>query len=439
MNKKNRLVALLTVMLCANFVPAQTQKRIMLSLEDMYSMADKNSQSIKTYRIGKESAHEALKAAKSQRLPDIEASLSVSYLGNGWLGDRDFGNGKNIDMPHVGNNFAIEASQVIYSGGAISSGIRLAELGVKMSELDYLKNQQEIRFLLTGYYLDLYKLSNQEQVLLDNLKLTAQVIKNMEARQNEGTALKNDITRYELQRENLLLQLTKVRDTRKIMNHQLVTTLHLPDETVIQPDTALLHQEVETLTESYWQETATLHNAHLKQAQLGVEISQQQVHLERAAQLPKVALVATNHFDGPITIEVPVINKNFNYWYIGIGMQYNLSSLFKSNKKVKQARLNARRAQEQQGVTEEHINHAVQASHINFLTAFKELNTQVKSVELAQQNYDIIYNRYCNGLSLLTDLLDAGNMKLSAEIGLVNARINVIYHHYKMRYITHTL
>ena len=48
-------------------------------------------------------------------------------------------------------------------------------------------------------------------------------------------------------------------------------------------------------------------------------------------------------------------------------------------------------------------------------------------------------NRYDNDLALLTDMLDAGNMKLSADLALVNARINVVYNYYKMRYITHTL
>lgn len=42
-------------------------------------------------------------------------------------------------------------------------------------------------------------------------------------------------------------------------------------------------------------------------------------------------------------------------------------------------------------------------------------------------------------MALLTDMLDASNMKLSADLGLVNARINVIYNYYKMKYITHTL
>ena len=200
MSKKRWLIVPLCAALCSQGVFAQTPGRKVLGINEMFRLADENSQSIQTYKTGKETADEALKAAKSQRLPDIGASLSFSYLGDGYLWDRDFKNGQNIPMPHFGNNFALEAQQVIYAGGAINSSITLAELGQQMATLDWQKNRQEIRFLLTGYYLDLYKLNNQIQVLQKNLDLTEQVIHNMEARRTQGTALKNDITRYELQK-----------------------------------------------------------------------------------------------------------------------------------------------------------------------------------------------------------------------------------------------
>lgn len=218
-------------------------------MEEMFRLADENSQSIQVYKTGKEAAEVALKTAKAQRLPDINASLSASYLGNGKLWDRDFSNPMTIDMPHFGNNFSLEAQQVIYAGGAINSGIELAELGRQSAELDWQKNRQEVRFLLTGYYLDLYKLYNQIQVLEKNLELTRQVITNMRARREQGTVLQNDITRYELQEETLKLQLAKVKDACKIINHRLVTTLHLPENTEIQPDTTLLEEQIRTLSE----------------------------------------------------------------------------------------------------------------------------------------------------------------------------------------------
>lgn len=427
---------LCSAVLCSQYLCAQSRT---MGIEEMFRLADENSKSIQTYRTGKEVADENLKAAKAQRLPDISASLSGSYWGNGKLWDRDFSNATKIDMPHWGNNFALEAQQVVYAGGAISSGIELAELEKQLAEMDWQKNRQDIRFLLVGHYLNLYKLHNQIEVLHKNLELTDQLIANMQARLEEGTALENDITRYELQRETLRLQLAKVEDACKIANHQLVITLHLPEGTVVQPDTTLNDSQIQTMSEANWQELAAQNNLNLQQAETGIKVNRQRVKMERSERLPKISLVAAEHLDGPITIEVPVLDNNFNYWYVGVGVKYNISSLFKNNRKLKAARLNVRKAQETYELAQEQTNHAVQESYVNFLTSFTDLRTQQKSVELADQNYSVTSNRYQNDLALLTDMLDASNMKLSADLGLVNARINVIYNYYKMKYITHTL
>lgn len=436
MSKTSRLIVLCSAVLCSQYLCAQSRT---MGIEEMFRLADENSKSIQTYRTGKEVADENLKAAKAQRLPDISASLSGSYWGNGKLWDRDFSNATKIDMPHWGNNFALEAQQVVYAGGAISSGIELAEMEKQLAEMDWQKNRQDIRFLLVGHYLNLYKLHNQIEVLHKNLELTDQLIANMQARLEEGTALENDITRYELQRETLRLQLAKVEDACKIANHQLIITLHLPEGTVVQPDTTLNDSRIQTMSEANWQELAAQNNLNLQQAETGIKVNRQRVKMERSERLPKISLVAAEHLDGPITIEVPVLDNNFNYWYVGVGVKYNISSLFKNNRKLKAARLNVRKAQETYELAQEQTNHAVQESYVNFLTSFTDLRTQQKSVELADQNYSVTSNRYQNDLALLTDMLDASNMKLSADLGLVNARINVIYNYYKMKYVTHTL
>ncbi len=436
MSKKTRLIASFAAALCSQCMCAQVY---VMGIEEMFRLADENSTSIQTYRTGKEAAGEALRAAKAQRLPDIDISLSGSYWGDGKLWDRDFSNATTIDMPHWGNNFAIEARQVIYSGGAINSGIKLAELQSRAAELDWQKNRQDVRFLLTGYYLDLYKLGNQAQVLQKNIELVGQAIADMEARHEQGTALKNDITRYELQRETLKLQLAQVQDACKIASHRLSTTLHLPNGMEMTPDTTILDNMVHTLTENDWQQLADNNNIDLQQAQVGININKQKLKMERSARLPQISVVAVDHLDGPITIEVPVLDNNFNYWYVGIGVKYNISSLFKNNRKIRQARLSVRQAEETQQLAQEQVENAVQAGYINFLTAFTELHTQENSVRLAGENYDVVSNRYRNGMALLTELLDASNSKLDAELGLVNARINIIYHYYKMKYLTHTL
>lgn len=422
--------------LCSQYLCAQPR---VMGIDELFRLADENSRSIQSYRTGVDAAAEALKAAKAQRLPDIKGTASVSYLGDGHIWDRHYKNGMKVDMPHFGNNFALEVQQVLYAGGAISSGIELAELGKQMAQLDSEKNRQEIRFLLVGYYLDLYKLSNQMQVLQKNIQLTDRVIGDMRSRHKQGTVLKNDITRYELRKEQLQLQYTRIEDAYKIMNHQLVTTLHLPAGSEIVPDTTMISQQVLPLAETDWQQLAQQNHIELKQAETSVLMGKQKLKLERSERLPKIALVAADHLDGPITIEVPVLDNNFNYWYVGVGISYNFSSLFKNNRKIKQSKLELRRAEQEHLLAQEHVENAVQASYTNFLTSFTDLRTQEKSVQLALQNYGVVDNRYKNDLALLTDMLDASNIKLGAELDLVNARVNVVYNYLKMKYITHTL
>lgn len=437
MSKKERLIGLLcATALCSQGLYAQSQ---LMGIDELLRLADAQSKSIQTYRTGTEAAGEALKAAKAQRLPDVNVSLSASYLGNGKIWDRDFGNAMTVDMPHFGNNFAIEAQQVIYTGGAISSGIRQAELGKQLAELDLQKDIQEVRFLLLGHYLNLYKLDNHIKVLQDNIRLTDEVIANMKAKREQGTVLKNDITRYELQKEQLNLQLTRARDARTTANFQLVTILHLPEGTEIKPDTTMLEQKIQTLTENEWQDMARANNILLKQTQTAIRLNEQKVKQEHAERLPHISIVAADHLDGPVTIEVPALDNNFNYWYIGVGIKYNLSSLFKNNNRLRQARLNVRQAQENHQLALEKIKNDVQEGYVNFMTSFTDLRTQEKSLKLADENYNVTDNRYKNGMALLTDMLDASNMKLNAGMELVNARINILYNYYKMKYITHTL
>ena len=64
-----------------------------------------------------------------------------------------------------------------------------------------------------------------------------------------------------------------------------------------------------------------------------------------------------------------------------------------------------------------------------------ELETQQKSVELARQNYEVVNSRYLNQMALVTDMVDASNLRLNAELKEVDARINIVYAYYRMKYV----
>ena len=347
--------------------------------------------------------------------------------------DRDFTNGQNIKMPHFGNNLAIKATQLIYGGGVVNTGIAMAKLKEEMASVNMEATRSRVRFMLTGFYLDLYKLQNVLKVYDRNIELAKVVIADTKARNEAGVVLQNDITRYELLLKNLELGRKRVSNSVEILNYDLVTILGLPSETSIQPDTTLLAQSFPVQDMAYWQQLAENEAPAVKQSALAVEMSKKNEKMVRAERLPSVALVAANHFDGPITIEVPVIDKNFNYWYVGVGVSYKLSSLYKSGKNIKRARIstdvNRRRREE----VLEQISLAVQADYTQYMEAYDEVSTLEKNVQLAKENYEVTETRYRNEMALVTEMLDASNQLLDAELQLANARINVIFNYYKLK------
>ena len=431
MSKVRLFIVMLYALLWAEGSYAQNHR--VLTLEQMFALADENSKTIKAEDAAVIEAQQAVKVAKNGYLPDIDISLSASYLGNGYLLDREFRNGQSVPMPHFGNNFAIEATQLIYAGGAVTNGVAMAKLKEDMAGVNREAARSRIRFMLTGFYLDLYKLHNALKVYDKNIELTRIVIEDTKARNKAGVALQNDVTRYELQLKNLELARRRVENSVEILNYDLVTMLGLPADAQIEPDTTMLAQTLPMESVAYWQQMAE-NNAHaVKQSTLAVKMGERAEMLARAERRPTVALFAANKFDGPITIEVPTINKNFNYWYVGVGVSFPIHSLYKANKSIRQAQYSTMLSRRRQDEVVEQTSLAIQSDYVRYMEAYDEVVTLEKSVQLATENYQVIENRYRNDIALVTDMLDASNQLLDAELKLVNARINVIFNYYKLK------
>lgn len=419
-------------MLCAADAAAQTQRS--MTIGELFGLVETGSKTLRMQKTGVDVAIRGIEEARSRRPPDINASLAASYNGNVLMTDRDFGNARGLSQPHFGNSFALEAQQVIYAGGAISSGIRLAELQRAQSKNAVEMTRNQMRFIALGQYLELLKLENGIKVYDSNIALTEKLIADIKSRQAQGMALKNDVTRYELQMESLKLGKRRLEDRKSIMNHQLCNTIGL-ENTIVVPSMTLDNIEDDNLMEKDLQAEAAVNSPQIRQAALGVKMAEQQLKLAKSEMLPKVAIVAADNFTGPFNYDIPPIDKNFNVWYVGVGVKYSISSLFKSNKSVRKAKEQLRQSHDTHAMAGETVDNNMQQAYTMHRQAFAELHTQQKSVELAQQNYNVVNNRYLNQLALITDMIDASNIKLNAELQEINARINIAYTYYNIRYV----
>lgn len=430
MNNQRLLTGLLVAVLsgigpCAYGQPTTT-------LEEVFEMAEANSQQLRLFFVAEQEARQGIGVASANRLPDINAGLTLSYIGNAFTTKRDFSDYETAHIPHFGNTLAISVTQPVYTGGVITTGIEMAELKLTATRYATELQRDNLRLQLTGFYLDIYKYCNLRSVVESNITQATKVLTEMRARYEQGVALQNDITRYELLVSNLELQLVKINNLISILNDNLVTIAGYPQDTQIHPDSTILARALPSQNASEWQSDALAYSPSIRLARSQVDLSLKAEQLVKAERLPNIGLQAGWNFDGPILTEVPPINRNLSYWYIGVGITYNLSSLYKTNKSVSRSRAATAQAHATLNATEESTELAIRADYVRYLEAYEELNTQDKNVELAGRNYGTVLARYTEGTALITDMLDAANVKLDAEQQLVNARINIIYYYYKL-------
>ena len=439
-------MAFLIAVATAMVAKAQTERK--MTVDELFQLVESNSKTLRQEKISVEFAKKGIEAARSARLPELTASASVSMNGDVVMMDRDFTNAHGFAAPRWGNSLALEAQQVVYAGGAIDAGIALATLQHQQAQVGEQQRRQQQRFLALGQYLEIFKLKNREQVVRQNIDLTQRLINDIQAIHEQGMALKNDVTRYELQMETLRLNLKKLQDQRGILNHQLCNQLGIDGEIIPSLTTDPMPEQSSPIrslspkgegSEMSWQNRALTTAPSIQKAEIGQKMASQQLRLAKSEMRPKVAMVAADNFNGPFTYDIPPIDKNFNFWYVGVGVKYPISSLFKQNKKVQQARIHTRQAEQSYTVAAEQLNNQVQQAYTYYQQAFVELETQQKSVQLAQQNYQVVNDRYLSQLALITDMIDASNIKLDAELKEVDARIGIIFAYYRLKYISGTL
>lgn len=416
----------------------QAQEKL-LTIEEMFRIADSNSTELQLRRLRMSEAEQGIRIAKNDRLPSVGAQVELNYIGDGVMTERDFSGGIHADMPHWGNTFVVKASQVIYAGGEISRGIERSRLEAEAAGHEYCITQQDLRFLLLGYYLDLFQLNNQRTVYERNVEQTQILVKDMKAAYRQGTALKSDITRYELQLQNIQLRLTATENEINKINYRLLTALGLDQGLQIVPDkNSLLVAEVDLLSEQDWR-WASKEAPRLQLADTEIALSRNRERLIRAERLPRVHFSLTSELNGPILVEVPPLNNNFAYWFAGVSVSYSFDSLFKSHKKLKQAKIAIMRSEMAKEQVAEEVDNSIHAAYVDLNEAYIRLRTQQKSVQLAHENYGIVRQRYLNGLALITDMLDASNTQLDMELQLANYQIGILYQYYLLKKLTGTL
>lgn len=429
--RSNCLFWLMGLYFTGSMAYAQEPLQKELTIEELFSLVIQNNPSLSVSKTDIKIAEQATKEAENMRLPDVNFNASALYIGNATILDKDFSNATKVSMPHFGNTFSVEATQLIWSGGAINNAIQAKSLQEDIASLSHLTNEQNIKLLALGYYLDLYKLQNQADVYRKNIELAEQRMENIKRFYKQGMVTRNDIIRGELQISNLNLALEVIQNNIEILNKQLTVALGLPEETQIIANETVLNDNEQTFNLESYQSDVQNHPSVLM-TKKAIELYETSEKISKAERMPTLVAFAGNTLQRPITSSSPVLDMYTNGWNIGLSLNFNIGSLYKSRKKIQLNRYETEKAKAQAYEAEQMIDVAINAAFVKYNETITQNKTLEKNKDLADENYRIMESKYNNQLAILLDMIDASNAKLDAELQYTNSEINIIFAYYKV-------
>lgn len=428
---KLRLLAIAT--LCgtaATHAAAQTDS-LSLSVEQLFEQGIEQSLRIGADRLKEDMAGLRARTARALRLPDVEVGLKGGYVGQPVVFEHGLSDPTRPDAPDWSQNYAIDFTQPLYQGGKIKYAIRQADLQRDIAALQTATDQADLKLELLRQYLDLFSLYKQHQVLARNIAESEHRLKDIRQMKREGLITNNDVLRSEMQLTDNNLSLLQTENNIHLVSQQLDILLGLDEGLLLRPDTTLLDKVF--VLESYDDYVLQAYEADpaMRLLQQQTELARNNIRLTRADNLPNLSLYASNTLARPVSRTLADMYNN--NWNVGLSLSYSLSSLYQNRHKLREARRNValqRNAEEQQ---KQDLRIGIRTAYLKHNEALQRVEALKLSVRQAEENYRIMRNRYLSQLAILTDLLDADNLRLNAELQLTTARTQVIYTYYQLQ------
>ncbi|NLR59050.1 TolC family protein [Chitinophaga polysaccharea] len=440
MNSKSiytRLYALASgILLTFFYQTASAQQSIKpLSLNEAISLSIQNSKQLKVSQARVAEATASLKTANERQLPDVSVSGSYLRLTQPNIDlklNTGSGNGGSSGSSPKVNSAAYGMANVsipIFAGGIIQSGKESARYLEQAAKLDVDKDREEIIQNTIAAYSNLYKAKAAVTLVEENIKTSDQRVREFSNKEQNGLLARNDLLKAELQQSNYQLALMDAQNNLKIANLNMNIMLGLPDNTLLQVDSTVfkVDNNVDGRGEAEFEQLAYQNRKDAQALGAREKAANAGVKGAKGEYFPSLAVTG-----GYVAAYIPNVVTITNAITGGVGLKYNLSSLWKTGSKVAGAKAQLAEVQANQAKLIDGIHMDVYQSYENYLLSHKKMDTYIKAIEQSEENYRITKNKHDNNLATTTDLLDADVANLQSHLNYAYAKADALVAYNKL-------
>jgi len=407
-----------------------------LSLHEAIDLSIHNSKQLRASQARIEEAEGALREAKDNQLPGASIggtymrlttptiSLKTKILGGGSQDTTGGGSSPAINQAMYGS---LNVSMPVFAGGKIRYGIQSAQYLEQATRLDADQDRQAVVLNTINAYVNLYKAHVTLDVVKANLQQSMQRDSVLSRLEQNGLLARNDLLKSRLQTSNIELSLLDAQNNLKIAAVNMDLMLGLPEQTELLTDSTAFDQPVAVQSVADYEQMALQNRKDLQALSFRQKAAVAGVSAAKGDLYPSIALTG-----GYIAADIPHFITITNAATLGVGVKYDIASLWKTKSKIIQAQARVKEIEANEALLDDNVRLAINRDYENYLLSTRKIQVYRDAVDQATENYRITKNKYDNNLVNTTDLLDANVALLQSQINLAVGKADVLLAYEKL-------
>lgn len=403
-------------------VSAQEKKN--LSLEEAIQTAVSQSTEAKLADTKVITKEFEMQTVKNKQYPDVKINGQFQRLTNA---DVDFklgnasqgGASPKINQLMLGNAMA---TVPLFAGFKVQNSIKAYQNLYEAEKFNAANTKEQLALETVKLYVALYKAQESEKLIQENIKRAEQRVTDFKAMEQNGIIARNDLLKAQLQVSNYQIALEEAKKNSNIVNFQLATLLKLPEGTQLYPDTSAFGKNTSTTLSS---DISGRNDLLAIQSQQ--KAAETNVKIAKGNYYPALSLMG-----GYIAFDLQNALTVTNAMNFGVGLSYDVTSIFKNGKDVKAAKSKAKEAEQSLEIMTDQAKIQMQQANENYLLAQKQNKVYQEAVAQASENFRIVKDKYDNGLSDTNDLLDADVQQLQSKINEAYSKADIVQKYYEV-------
>lgn len=426
MKKINRFLLFGLSVLGISSIDAQEKKS--LTLDEAVHLAWDKSNEVGLANAKVNSKKYELQSAKNNQYPDFRISGQYQRLANASINLKSSQNSNSGSLPVVDQLMLGQANATlpIFAGFKTQNSVQMHENLYEAETASATHTKEEVAMKVINLYASLFKAQKTIALLKENQKRAEQRAYDFGELEKNEIIARNDLLKAQLQVSKIKLSIDEAVNNENIINFQLVTFLKLPIGTQLEiRESDFANFKMDNVPTS--EQPALENRKDLQAIQLQEKASKANIKVAKAAYYPTVNLIG-----GYVALDLKNVVTVQNAMNYGLGLSYDLSSIFKNGAAVKLAESKATEIQNSEAMLTDYIKIEVQKAIEEYHLAMQQNEVYAQAVAQSSENYRIIKDKYDNGLADTNDLLEADVEQLSANINKTLARANIIQKYYAL-------